>query len=666
MNGIGGRRQRRVWLPAGVVCVLVAVSAAVYVVRQMSRGGLQVSDTAGLLAVVLAVAAGLVAVVALRRQSQANTAAFADAALVRGWAATLARQVRDGESGVWRQLLGNDTTRINLVYTLRPAVSRAAQAPAAGQLLGGGACGVMLPDVVTYYRSTRPLRLVVTGAGGAGKTVLALELLLAILDGRAEDDPVPVRIPLSRWDTEQQTLPQLLVERLVEAYDWPRHMAAALVGHGLVLPVLDGLDEMDPAGPDGLPDPAAPRAIAVVEALNAYQQGRQAGALVLTCRTGHYDALVPRTVVDAARVAVQPVSADDARDYLTARAWDAARWQPLIDHLADHPHGLLAAVLSTPWRLCLAATVYHRAGDPSELLALPDADAVDAHLLARYIPAAVSTVPGPDGYTAEEVHRWLHRLTRRLGPAGTTGGREAPGDAGAHGPEGTDLLLHELWPLAGPTRVRATEVALIAPAALAVLVLGLSARVLPGWLVVVLSALPAAALTVPAVTPQRWTNPRRAAWTGRRRAATGWLVVGVAAGLTAGIMAGVAVVIAVGLMAGITEEPGTGRRTRAAIRTDARLGLMAGITAGLMAVLLAGIAFGLAVGLLIGLVTGAASRRYLVFLLCLRGRLPFRLGKFLDWAADAGLLRYSGAAYQYRHRELQHWLRQHPEPPAHP
>ncbi|MCM2388112.1 hypothetical protein [Streptomyces albipurpureus] len=642
------------------------MAAAVYVVRQLSHGGLKASDTAGLFAVALAVAAGLVAVVALRKQSQANTAAFADATLARGWAATLAGQVQAGEGAVWRKLLGDDTERINLAYTLVSGGVRPAAAPNAGRLFADGPGGSAVPDIVAYYQTTKPLRLVITGAGGAGKTVSALELLLGLIEGRGEDEPVPVRIPLSRWETDRQTLPELLEQRLTEDYDWPRHMAAGLVGHGLVLPVLDGLDEMDPAGPDGLPDPAAPRATAVVEALNAYQQGGEAGALVLTCRTGHYDALVPRAVVDAARVAVQPVGADDARDYLTGRAWDAGRWQSLTDHLAGHPHGLLAGVLSTPWRLCLAATVYHRDGDPAELLTLPDTDAVDAHLLARYIPAAVSTAPNPDGYTAEEVHRWLHRLTRHLDPAGTAGGTGAPGGAGAHGPEGTDLLLHELWPLAGRRRVRATEAALIAPAALVVLVLGLAARAFPGWLVVVLSALPAAALTVPAVRPQRWTYPRRAAWTDRPRAATSWLVAGVAAGLTAGLLTGVAVMIAAGLMAGITQEPGTGRRTRAAIRTDARLALIAGITAGLMAVLLAGIAFGLTVGLLVGLMVGAASRRYLVFLLCLRGQLPFRLGRFLDWATDAGLLRYSGAAYQYRHREFQHWLRQHPNPPQMP
>ncbi|MFE5858355.1 hypothetical protein ACFQ61_34695 [Streptomyces sp. NPDC056500] len=243
MTGLGGRRQRRVWLLVGVVCGVVAVAAAVYVVRQMSHGGLKASDTAGLFAVMLAVAAGLVAVVALRKQSQANTAAFADATLARGWAVTLAGQVQAGEGAVWRQLLGDDTERINLAYTLVSGGVRPAAAPNAGRLLADGPGGATVPDIVTYYRSTRPVRLVVTGAGGAGKTVLALELLLALLDGRAEDEPVPVRVPLSRWDTEQQTLPQLLEQRLTEDYDWPRHMAASLVRHGMVLPVLDGLDE---------------------------------------------------------------------------------------------------------------------------------------------------------------------------------------------------------------------------------------------------------------------------------------------------------------------------------------------------------------------------------------------------------------------------------------
>ncbi|MFF3459722.1 hypothetical protein ACFYXH_36585 [Streptomyces sp. NPDC002730] len=101
---------------------------------------------------------------------------------------------------------------------------------------------------------------------------------------------------------------------------------------------------------------------------------------------------------------------------------------------------------------------------------------------------------------------------------------------------------------------------------------------------------------------------------------------------------------------------------RRQLARDLALGLTYGVTFGLM-VGVVGVTFGLALGLTVG---ARASRRYAMFLLCSRRRLPFRLGLFLDWAVTAGLMRYSGPAYQYRHRELQHWLRQHPQPPSAP
>jgi hypothetical protein len=55
-------------------------------------------------------------------------------------------------------------------------------------------------------------------------------------------------------------------------------------------------------------------------------------------------------------------------------------------------------------------------------------------------------------------------------------------------------------------------------------------------------------------------------------------------------------------------------------------------------------------------------RRYLALLLATRRRMPWRLGRFLDWATDAGLLRMAGAAYQFRHRELQEQLAHHGGP----
>jgi hypothetical protein len=116
---IGGRRQRRNWQLIGALCALTIVASTVYAVRQIIHGGLEPADTAGLLGLPLGVAGLAAAVVALRKPIKGN-----DAELARGWAATLAAQVEAGESAVWRQLPGDDTRRINLLYALHPAAVR--------------------------------------------------------------------------------------------------------------------------------------------------------------------------------------------------------------------------------------------------------------------------------------------------------------------------------------------------------------------------------------------------------------------------------------------------------------------------------------------------------------------------------------------------------------
>ncbi|MEU4765871.1 NACHT domain-containing protein [Actinosynnema sp. NPDC023794] len=56
--------------------------------------------------------------------------------------------------------------------------------------------------------------------------------------------------------------------------------------------------------------------------------------------------------------------------------------------------------------------------------------------------------------------------------------------------------------------------------------------------------------------------------------------------------------------------------------------------------------------------SGLLLPRYALAYLVLRrqGRLPSRPGRFLDWAYGAGLVRISGTAVQFRHRDLQAWL----------
>lgn len=667
MARVRGRnyRSRRVWLPA--VGGLLVAASMLYAVVQLAHGGLGPSDTTGLLGLPIGVAFGL-----------AGLWKHPDVAeLTRD----LADLVKEDEQRQWRQLIGDDTQRINLTFTLHPEPGREAEVPApVGHLFGGDS---PLPDVAAFYHQTRPRRLVVTGGPGAGKTVLAVELMLALLEGRREDDLVPVRLPLTEWDTTIP-LPEWLASYLVKVYDWPAKMAHKLVRQRRLLPVLDGLDEMDPTAPDGTPSPDAPRARTALEALNAYQDGRAAGPVILTCRTHHYEALgKPARLLDSARVEIDPVTPSTAHTYLRLRAHDPRRWQPVLDALEQNASGTLGATLSTPWRLCLAATVYAHDGDPADLLQHATPADLDEHLLARFAPAATILHPHPHHpYAAGEAHRWLARLAAYL---------DFPGKVGAS--PRTDLLLHQLWPLAGRRRVRATDAVLTT----LVILLPLLGTWLGGYppSIVFFSALAAGLFAARAsVAP-----PARAQWgslpTKARRlvltsASTSGLLLGLAFGLAAGLNFGPAMGLTMGLGLGLTGffttgimaaclvGPPTSARPRDPIRNDLsralRIGLATGLALGFTAGLAAGLSakdgfgFGLFVGTAAALTCGVgfggpSGRRYLVFLLCSRRKLPLRLGVFLDWACAAGLLRYAGAAYQFRHRELQQWLARHPAPP---
>ncbi|MDT0483032.1 NACHT domain-containing protein [Streptomyces doebereineriae] len=672
-----------------VLGAVLIVATAGYAVSQLVRGGLGPADTAGLLGLPLGVA-GLVAAVAALQRPWNGT----DAELVRQWAATLAVQVQENERKLRHQLLGGDIRRIDLHYTLRTVPGRTARAPMAGRTFHGSGSPGTDPDIAGFFRATRPQRLVIAGVPGSGKTVLALELVLALATDRADVDPVPVRIPMAQWDTAH-TLSELLVDHLTQALDWPREMAESLVAHGMVLPVLDGLDEMDPPRADGSPDPNARRARAAVQHLNAHQAGLNAGPLVLTSRIANFEALLAcEPLIDSALAVISPVATEPALTYLRERCRDHTRWQPLLDHLAAFPSGIHAEALSTPWRLGLTATVYRYHGDPAGLLALHDTDALDRHLLGRYIPAAVEPAfgdPAPPSYRPDQVHRWLHHLTGHL--AGT----------GATAFPTTDIAVHSLWPLAGPRTVRVAD---------ALLTFCLTTAVLPvAWLTPraaevassVLALAGASGLAAAlALSPSRLDWQKRHVPGLRGRFVVGLVVnpvlataVGVAAGLAVGaalaaagcssaaLATGAVVSWVAGLGAGYRFSVAAGLRgapTRAvsppvALHDDTVYGLVYAVSTGLFG----GLAVGGTVALLLeprtGLVVGAATavasgqasglsaaRRYLVFLLCSRRLLPFRLGRFLDWACSAGLMRYSGPAYQFRHAELQRWLAAHPDP----
>ncbi|WP_182880888.1 BTAD domain-containing putative transcriptional regulator [Microbispora sp. H10949] len=282
-----------------------------------------------------------------------------------------------------------------------------------------------LDDLVDAFRRLPARQLVILGEPGAGKTVLAILLTLGLLGTARPGEPTPVLVPLSSWSPRREHLHTWFARKLVEEYPglankaaYGPDAAARLVSTGRVLPVLDGLDETPP----GLH-------AAAIDALDEAVAGGR--PLVVTCRSTEYEKAVRRggaILARAAVVEIEPVEAEDAIAYLTARRrLGEDRWDPVAEHLRAHPRGPLASALSTPLMVDLTRTAYaDAAADPTELLDVarfPGPAEIEDHLLDAFLPAVYRHHPPAPGtrphpfprYRSEHALRWLTFLAGHLG-----------------------------------------------------------------------------------------------------------------------------------------------------------------------------------------------------------------------------------------------------------
>lgn len=379
------------------------------------------------------------------------------AAVVREAEESIARFILREEGRERARLMGTDeesTQPINVIYR-----NMIRYRSAGGRRIGD------LDTVVDYYRSLDPGRLVILGEPGAGKTVLALHLLVRVLEersvGRLGPDgrawPVPVRFSLAAFDPHL-TLEQWLVRQLVERFKpLPEAVASQLVEGRRILPVLDGLDEMD------LDEGAPERAAAAIGRINAYLAGSAPSPVVVTCRLHRYEQLihVNSTPAPATEVTIEPLDAGQIGDYLRMQLrndHDAEAWRSVLMELDGPQAELLARALGSPWRLTLAVTICRDGASPRDLLDAagvgPEAarsaagsntdpsDQVLAMLLARFTSAAVRLHPDAHYANAAEVEDWLAALSRHLE-------WQADQDQSR-----TDIRIHELWKVTHDSRPR--------------------------------------------------------------------------------------------------------------------------------------------------------------------------------------------------------------------
>ncbi|WP_147339362.1 NACHT domain-containing protein [Actinomadura spongiicola] len=329
-----------------------------------------------------------------------------------------------------------------------------------------------LRSISRFFGGLDPRRLLVVGESGAGKTMLAIELVLQLVEPFvAADGPppdramVPVRLNAARW-TSGTPFEPWLVDQIVQNFGLGPEDATRLVRDRRVLPVVDGLDELDPEPVTGPPR----RAIGLLNELNRYSDltGRHPGAVVVTCRADrHAELLAARAgLAGAVRIHLHGLTVAQIRSYLASRWPDGHPCGPHRDGVDAALSGPSATAvhlaLATPWRLTLTATAVESGADPAELLRAGDdpdprdgAARIAQRLLDSYIPAATGLTPRTASgtpYRPDQVRRWLRTLAAHLRwqDAAATGTKRPP-----PGLTAIDIVPHLLWPIGGRRRVRA-------------------------------------------------------------------------------------------------------------------------------------------------------------------------------------------------------------------
>ncbi len=240
--------------------------------------------------------------------------------------------------------------------------------------------------------------LLILGAPGAGKTTLLLELARDLLTRAVADETcaIPVIFPLSTWAAQRHPLADWLVDELRQRYDVPRKVAEFWVANNQILPLLDGLDEVQQDARQGC-----------IVAINQFRHDKGLLSLAICCRQADYEAIDASLQLQGA-VFVHPLTQEQVTSYLQG---SGEQMQAFLTLLHEDP--TLWELLSSPLMLNLVVLAYSNQS-LTTLQLRETTEARQQHLFSHYIDRMFQHRGAAAPYSREQTQHWLQWLASQM------------------------------------------------------------------------------------------------------------------------------------------------------------------------------------------------------------------------------------------------------------